>query len=319
MKTLITGGAGFIGAHLARELLDRGEKVIILDLLVDRKTIDDIRNRVSLVAADISRWPDVMHAVGDHGVDRIFHLGAMITTAAEANPPGAFFANAVGSFNVLEAARLFHVKQLVYAGTIGTYGQNLGDGINDNTVQHPITMYGATKLVGEVVGRVYRHKFGLDFRAVRFPTIIGPGVRTPGAAYAYACLVEGPAKGKAAETRLTPETRMPTLYYKDAVRALILLGDAPGEAINTAIYTLSGVRSNPSAADLVEVVRGKVPDLRVSYNPDPVLVEFIDHLSKPIDDSKAQQEWGWRPAYGLEEMVTDFIGELRSNPKLYAD
>jgi nucleoside-diphosphate-sugar epimerase len=319
MKTLITGGSGFIGAHLARELLDRGEEVLLLDLTVDRRTIDDIRGRVGLIAGDISRWPDVLHAVRDHGIDRIFHLGAMITSAAEANPPAAFFANAVGSFNVLEAARLFDVQQTVYAGTIGTYGQDIGEEISDETVQHPITMYGATKLVCEAIGRVYRHKFGLDFRGVRFPTIIGPGVRTPGAAYAYACLIEAPAKGKPAETRVAPETRMPTLYYKDAVRGLLMLGDAPSESIRTVVYTISGVTPTPSAAEVVEVVRGKVPDIRVIYNPDAVMVEFIDHLSKPIDDGNAKREWGWSPQYGLEDMVTDLIGELRSHPELYAD
>ena len=317
MATLVTGGAGFIGAHLVRELLRRGEDVVVFDLVTTRPTINDIRERVKLVTGDLAKWPDVLRVVAEGDVRRIFHLGGLVTTPAEANPQVAYMVNGEGTFHVLEAARMFGVEQVVFSSTIGTFSQDLAGGISDDSLQHPITMYGTSKVIGELVGRYYRLRFGLDFRAVRFPVIVGPGVRTPGAAHCYACIVEEPAHGRRAETRAAEGSRVPVLYFKDAVKSLLMLADADREAIKTVVYTLDGMRPVLSAGEWAALARKHIQGAEIVFSPDSVIVEFLRFYDCPIDDSNARKEWGWSPAYDTEALVADFLEELHQHREMY--
>lgn len=317
MATLVTGGAGFIGAHLVRALLDRGEDVVVFDLVTTRSTISDIRDRVKLITGDLAKWPDVLRVVRENGVRRIFHLGGMVTTPAEANPQAAYLVNAEGTFHVLEAARMFGVEQVVFSSTIGTFSRDLKGAISDDSLQHPVTMYGTSKVIGELLGRYYCLRFGLDFRALRFPVIVGPGVRTPGVALCYACIIEEPAHGRRAETRAGEESKVPVLYFKDAVRSLLMLGDADRQAINTIVYTLDGMRPLLSASEWAALARKHMPGAEIVFSPDPVIVEFLRFYECPIDDSNARKEWGWSPAYDTEALVADFLEELRLHREMY--
>jgi len=317
MTTLVTGGAGFIGAHLVRELLRRGEEVVVFDLVTARSTINDIRNRMELVTGDLARWPDVLRVVGENRVKRIFHLGGVVTTPAEANPQMAYMVNADGTFHVLEAARMFGVEQVVFSSTIGTFSRDLRGAIDDDSLQHPVTMYGTSKAIGELLGRYYRLRFGLDFRAVRFPVIVGPGVRTPGAALCYACIIEDPAHGRRAVTRAAEQSKVPVLYFKDAVRSLLMLGDADSRAIKSVVYTLDGMRPLLSAAEWAALAMKHIPGAEIVFSPDPVIVEFLRFYDCPIDDSSARREWGWSPAFDTEVLVTDFLEELHLRREMY--
>jgi threonine 3-dehydrogenase len=319
MATLVTGGTGLIGAEVARVLLDRGEdQPVLFDLNPSTRRLDDVAARVEVVRGDLGTFSHVLEAVKRAQPAAIYHLGGMLSLPCEADPPAAVRANALGTFHVLEAARLFGVPQVLFASSIGTYGYDLGAGpIDDRTLQRPHTVYGATKLFGEHLGRVYRRKYGLDFRGLRYPSIVGPGVTTPGAFQYTSGAIEASAKGEPVAIAVTPETRAPVLYVKDAGRAIVELAEAPAARIATVNYLLAGVDPVPSAGELADLVRARVPGARIEFRPEPALQQLVDQLLRPMTDRPARAEWGWEPAYSLERMVDDFLEELGHHPQRY--
>jgi threonine 3-dehydrogenase len=317
MKVLITGGTGFIGAEIAGLLLGReGVKPVAFDLNPSTQHLGDRANQVDIIRGDLGTFSDVLNAVKATQPEVIYHLGAMLSLPSEANPPAALRANVLGTFHVLEAARLFGVRQVLFSSSLATYGLDLqARVISDYTLQRPELFYGATKLFGEHMGRVYRRKYGLDFRGVRYPAIVGPGVKTPGVVQYNSWVIEECAKGNPYTITATPETAVPVLYFKDAARALVQLGEAPLAAIRTVMYLLTGVTPTPSARELADMVRAKVPGAVITFSPDPAVQGVLDQLSLPVDDNCARTEWSWRPAYTQEQMVDDFLKELRLHPQ----
>jgi threonine 3-dehydrogenase len=319
MNVLITGGTGVIGAEIARLLLGReGVKPVAFDFNPSSQRLGDSAKQVHILRGDLGIFSDVLNAVKATRPEVIYHLGGMLSLPAEADPPAALRANVLGTFHVLEAARLFDVRQVLFASSLATYGLDLqARVITDYTLQRPELFYGATKLFGELMGRFYRRKYGLDFRGLRYPAIVGPGVKTPGVVQYNSWVVEECAKGKPYTIKATPETAVPVLYVKDAARALVQLGEAPRDAIRTVVYLLAGVTPTPSARELADIVRAKVPGAAITFTPDPAVQGVLDQLSLPVDDSCARTEWNWRPAYTQEQMVDDFLKELRLHPQRY--
>lgn len=318
MATLITGGTGLIGAEVARLLLEKGEQgPVLFDFDPSQNRIDDIADRVDVVRGDVGNFSHVLNAVKQARPSVIYHLGAMLSVPSEADPASSFHINAQGTFNVLEAARLFDVPQVIFTSSIGTYGLDIqGEIIDDYTLQRPTLFYGATKVFGENMGYYYRLKHGLDFRGVRFPSIVGPGVRSPGVAQYIPWVIEECGKGNPYTIYVKPETRVPAMYIRDAARALVNLSDAPRESIETVMYLLAGISPTPSAAELADAVRAKIPHAQINFKPDMQIQRALDSLL-PLDDSKARREWGWEPRYDLEQTVEDFLHELRQSPKRY--
>ncbi len=320
MSVLITGGTGFIGAEIAHILLERGEKrPVVFDLNPSTQRLHDFAKQVEILRGDLGSFSDVLNAVKATQPDVIYHLGGMLSMPSEANPPTSLRANVLGTFHVLEAARLFDVRQVLFTSTIATYGLDIQEPvITDSTLQRPQLFYGATKVFCEHMGRFYKRKYGIDFRGVRYPSIVGPGVKTPGVAQYTSWVIEECAKGNPYTIKAKPETAVPVLYFKDAARALVQLGEAPLETIRTVVYLLAGVTPTPTAQELADAVRVKVPGATIAFIADPAVQGVLDKLSLPLDDSNARKEWNWQPAYNQEEIVDDFLQELRLRPQRYA-
>ena len=206
---------------------------------------------------------------------------------------------------MIEAARTVGTEQFVFASSIGTYGRDLGQGpIDDWSLQRPSTVYGVTKVLGEHLGTYYRHRYGLDFRSLRYPAIVGPGVTTWSLAQYTSWMIEKPARGEPFTVWTTPDAVIALLYHTDAARAAVELSRAPAESIRTVNYLVDGPRPTPSAGELAEAVRRHLPDARITFEPDP---------SSPmgrqirIDDRAARTEWGWTPHYDLDAMIEGII------------
>lgn len=318
MSILITGGTGFIGAHLARLKLEAEEKdIFIFDINPSTKSLDDLANKVSVVRGDLGNYYHVMNIVKISRPKTIFHLGGMLSVPSDADPSSAFRVNAMGTFHVLEAARLFDVPQVVFASTIGTYGLDLKEGvtITDYSLQRPEIFYGATKVFCELMGRFYRRKYGLDFRGLRYPSIVGPGVKTPGLLQYTSWMVEESIKGNPYEVSVSQETRAPIMYFKDAARAIIELGNAPKENIRMVNYLVTGVKPVATAQELANIVIKKIPGAKISFKPDMTLQKLL--TLHPIDDEVAQREWGWKAIYNQENIVDDFIAEIKNYSHRY--
>lgn len=319
MDILITGGTGFIGVGLARKLLAKREKVVLFDVAPNPQRTADIKEKVKFVSGDLKVWSEVLNVVKDNNIDGIFHLGSMLSLPSEENPWASFQTNVCGTMYVLEAARLFGVKRVVFASTAATYGLGTGEVITDDTLQRPITMYGAGKLYGELLGRFYRRKFGLDIRALRYCAVMGPGVKTPAVTQFYSWMIENSALGKPYESYAAEDAAVPVTYFKDAIRAIEMLFYAPRENIKTVCYNISGVSPAQSAQQLELAIKKLIPDAKITYKPDPVTMEFFhSQTMKVFDDSRAREEWGYKPIYtNFEKVVEDFIKEVRTNARYY--
>ena len=211
------------------------------------------------------------------------------------------------------------MRQVVYGSTIATYSKDIqGDTIDDRTIQRPSSFYGITKTFGELTGRWYHRRFGLDFRGVRLPSIVGPGAKTAHMSIYNAWAIEYSIKGLPYTLNCDPETRCPALYYKDAAMALKGLASADPSRIRTRVYNIAGITPPFSASELVKVIEKRIPEAQLSFKPDPVVVELLRELGAlKISDECARQEWGWQLAYPLEAMVDDFIGEFEKHKSYF--
>ncbi len=315
MPKLITGGLGFIGTYLARALLEKGEEVILFDVVTHSPLINDIRDKLKIVQGDLASWADVLHAVRDHRIDGIYHTGALLSASAEAKPITAYHVNAGGTFNVLEAARLFKIQRVIYLSTIASYGLGIPDIVNEDTIQMPISMYGVTKVFSERLGEYYNRKFGVDFRAVRLPAVIGPG-RGGGGASAYSTLmISEAALGRPYEVFVEQDVRMPLLYIKDGVDCLIRLYEANNEKLKRRVYCIAGF--SPTAKEIYDAVKNVLPKADIRFRPDKELTEIVRSWPKELDESRAKEEWGWKTQFLLKESVSHFIKEVQAHPEIY--
>ncbi len=312
MRALITGGSGFIGAQLARLLTARGDQAAILDLQPPPPDLADQPERYPFVRASVTSLPRLIDAIGQHRADTVFHLGGMLSMPCERDPWGAFEVNVAGTYHLFEAARLGGAERVLLSSSIAVYGEDLPAGpITDHSLQRPASMYGTSKVFGELLGRFYARCFGLDFRGLRIPSVVGPGSKVPHMSIYNCWAIERPLLGKPYEILVEPGTRCPTIYYKDAARALLELSLAPAAAIKTKVYNLNGFRPAYSAEELVRAVGAKVPGARLSFRPDPEITGLLQALgSHELDDAPAREEWGWRPGYDLPGMIEDFQAEL---------
>ena len=313
-KGLITGGAGMVGRQLARLLLARGDEVVILDVVPATKLPVDIRDRVTLVRGDLSDWAQVMDAVAGSTPETIYHIGALMPPASEQSHAAAWGINVNGTMHILEAARLFGVRTVVYASTTATFPTVLPEPVPNDHAQHPVTLYGVTKVCSERLGEYYYRRYGLDFRAVRFLSILGPG-RVPGAGWsAYTSLViEECARGNPYTVKVDESLRLRFIYVKDAALSLMKLGDADGRRLSTRVYNLDGFSA--STRELVDAVKANVPHAHITWELDPEYQRVMDtqygNIQRKVDDTLARRDWAWETSYTLTDAVRDFVEDVR--------
>ncbi|MGH2820441.1 MAG: NAD-dependent epimerase/dehydratase family protein [Actinomycetota bacterium] len=310
MRVVITGGTGFVGAHLARELAAGGDEVTCLDVAGSSPLLEGA-DGVVVRRCDVGWWTELLAAVEDDEPDVIFHTAGILSAAAEERPHAAYRANVTGTHNVLEAARLLG-SRVVFTSTIATYGPGVPDVVDESTQQRPTTMYGVSKVFGELLGEYYLHRFGVDFRAIRLPSVIGAG-RGPGGASAYSSLiVSEPARGRPFVVPLEERATIPLVYVKDAVAALMAISGVGDGELPRRTYGIAGF--SPRAGELAEAVREVVADADITFSPDPTMVEIVDSWPQRMDGSEAGADWGWKESYGPAEAVTDFVAEVRAHP-----
>ena len=277
-------------------LTSRGTTDITLfDVSDSRRRIEDLVDVVTVVKGDIGNFSHVLDAVRSSRAEVIYHLGSMLSLPSELDPPAAFHANAMGTFHVFEAARLLDVKKVIFASSIATFGLGLPQGpIDDLTLQRPQIFYGACKLFGENMGMFYRRKYGIDYRCVRYPSIVGPGVRTPGSVQYTSWIIENAAKGHPFTVWVRPETRTSILYFKDAALATVALAEAPADRIKMVNYLLGGAR--PTALELVDLVRRRFPEAEINFEVDEELqARLTTRPDRSTTVSRGRSGGGSRP------------------------
>jgi len=317
---LVTGGMGFIGSTLTKELLETGEEIATFDIKSTSPVLEPYKKRWGHFQGNLGNMGEVFTAIQGCQPKTIFHLGGMLSIPSEQNPQASLLTNVVGTYNVLEGARLFNVKQVIYASTNGTFGLDL-EGltfIDDRTLQRPFTIYGCGKLFGELLGRYYHRKYGIDFRSIRLPAVVGPGAKTKHVSVYNSWAIEKSFFGEPYEIFVTPETACPIIYFKDAAKAFLEISRAPLNQIKAMNYILAGIDPMPTAGELKNTILIYLPQAKLSFNPDPLAMAFQKmHQGVRWDETPAIREWNWRAKYNLEALVEDFITELREHPRWY--
>ncbi|MEE8106273.1 MAG: NAD-dependent epimerase/dehydratase family protein [Planctomycetota bacterium] len=307
MKILILGAGGQVGTDLRPLLLARGATLHCFDI---KDAPAGLQDGVAWSQGDITDKAAVEGLVGDVQPDVIYHLAAMLSATGELNPQAAYRVNMEGTYNVLECARERNVSQVMFASTIAVFGPGLESPVPDDVPLLPATMYGVTKVAGELLGTYYHRKYGVDFRGVRFPGLINAGIPGGGTTdYALYMFVDGIQKG-AYECFVGPESTVPMMYMADGLRAMVELSEAPRSSLTRCIYNIGAV--SPTAAEFADAVRARVPGVKLTFKADPKRQAILDSWPAAVDDTCARSDWGWKHQFDLDAMSDDLVEKIRA-------
>lgn len=312
---LVTGSVGQIGSELTMELRKRygNDKVVA----GGRKTkpSEKLLNSGPFEVVDCTDMDTLRSVVKKYDIDTIFHLAAILSAVAEAKPQLAWDVNINGLYNVLEVARENNCAVFV-PSSIGAFGPSTPlDNTPQVTIQRPNTMYGVTKVAGELLCDYYHKRFGVDTRGVRYPGIISNETLPGGGTTDYAVEIYYEAiKNKKYTCNLKAETFLDMMYMPDALKAAIDIMEAdPSKLKHRNAYNVTAMSFDPEiiAAEIKKII----PEFTMDYKIDPVKQGIADSWPNNMDDSTAREEWGWEPDYTLEEMTKDMIEVLSKKLK----
>lgn len=302
-KILVTGASGQIGSELVpklRELYGK-DNVIASDL----KALEV--GSGSFEYLDVTDAKKLEEIVVQYGVDAIIHLAALLSASGEQRPNLAWHINVNGLYNVLEVARTYKLKRVFNPSSIAVFGpETPRENTPQETVLKPKTMYGITKVSGELLGDYYFHKWGVDVRGIRFPGIISNVALPGGGTTDYAVEIFYDAiKNKNYTCFLKPDSTLPMMYMPDCLKAIILLIETDLSRLrHHTDFNLSALSFSP--AEIAAEIKKQIPDFEIDYKPD-YRQAIADSWPKNIDDSIAREEWGWKPDYDLPAMVEDML------------
>lgn len=309
MRILVTGAGGQVGLDLMAELRARGHEVIGSDVAARPKE-QVLPAEVPWHVLDVTDADRVQGLVRDLNVDRVYHLAAILSARGEADPQRTYAVNQHGTWNVLEACRRHGVQQMVFTSTIAVYGPGLPATVADDVPLHPTTMYGVTKVAGELLGEYYHRRYGLDFRGVRFPGLISASLPGGGTSdYALYMYVDGVRRGRY-EAFCRPDTRIPLMYMPDGVRALAELPDAPREKLSRCIYNIAAF--SPTAEEIALSVRKAIEGVEIGFEMDPKRQAILDSWPDALDDTAARNDWGWSEKFDLDAMTATLVPQIRA-------
>ena len=306
-QILITGAVGQIGSELTVALRKRyaPEQVVATDIRLP--TLPALRDSGPFVILDVLETDQIAQVVQECRIDTIFHLGAILSATGESNPAKAWHVNMNGLFNMLEAAREFHCA-VFFPSSIGAFGPSTPkEKTPQDTIMRPETMYGVTKLAGELLCDYYHTKFGVDTRGLRFPGLISYETEPGGGTTDYAVAIFFEAvRRKRYTCYLKPDTYLDMMYMPDAIRAMIELMEVePMRLTHRNAFNVTAMSFTP--AQLAGEIRRHIPEFFIDYQIDPVRQAIADSWPNSMDDSAARHEWGWKPAYDLPGMVGAMI------------
>ncbi len=307
-KILIIGANGQIGSVLSAALRDQfgSDSVIATDIRDGAKHQEGIFEILDVLDAAA-----LGSIVERHQVTQIYHLAAILSAKGEANPLKTWDINMNGLFNVLEVAREKGVQKVFHPSSIAVFGSDIPrQHTPQDAVLKPTTVYGMSKVAGELWSQYYFQRYGLDVRSLRYPGVIGYQSDPGGGTTDYAVEIYHYAvKGKPYACFLSQKTMLPMIYMDDAIRATLELMDAPAESIRVRTsYNLAGMSFSPE--QIAASIQQEVPGFNVLYQPD-FRQKIADSWPESIDDSAARKDWGWQPKYDLDSMTRDMLFHLQ--------
>ena len=309
-KILITGAVGQIGSELTISLRDKYGNDNIVAGGRKTKPSKKLLNSGPFEIVDCNDAKAIANVVKKYDIDTIYHLAAILSAVAEANPILAWNVNINGLYNVLEVAREFNCAVFT-PSSIGAFGPTTPlDNTPQDTIQRPNTMYGVTKVSGELLCDYYYKRFGVDTRGVRYPGIISNETLPGGGTTDYAVEIYYEAiKHKKYTCNLPAGTFLDMMYMPDAIKAGIDLMEAdPARLKHRNAFNVTAMSFDPEI--IAESIRNHISEFTMDYNVDPVKKAIAETWPNSMNDSAAREEWGWEPEYDLEAMTKDMIEVL---------
>ena len=311
-QILVTGAAGQIGSELVRALRIRyGENhIIATDIQLPTGFTPGEEGPFEFL--DILDSHHITRVMQRYSVERIYHLAAILSATGESQPNMAWQINVNGLYNILEAARQYRCS-FFFPSSIGSFGPTTPkDKTPQDTIQRPNTIYGVTKVLGEMICDYFHKRFGLDTRGLRFPGLISY-VTEPGGGttdYAVEIFYHAIKHGKYT-CYLKPDSRLDMMYMPDAIRAMIEVMEADSLKLkHRNAFNITAMNFTPE--ELASEIKIHLPTFKIDYEIDPVRQEIADSWPHFMDDSAARQEWGWKPEFDLKKMVKDMIKNISS-------
>ncbi len=310
-KILITGSLGQIGSELVEYMrgIYGSENVIASD--IRRPENHPVVLGGPFEELDVLNSERFLEIAKNYEVDTIIHLAALLSAVAEAKPALAWQINMGGLFNALEVARELNCKFFT-PSSIGAFGDSTPkDNTPQDTIQRPGTMYGVTKVSGELLCDYYYKKFGVDTRGVRFPGLISYVAPPGGGTTDYAVDIYYKALTEGSYTSYIGEgTYMDMMYMPDALKAIVELMEAdPSKLKHRNAFNITAMSFEPS--QLAAAIKKHIPEFTINYEVDPVRQAIADSWPNSIDSSAAQEEWGFKAEYDLDAMTKDMLDKLR--------
>jgi nucleoside-diphosphate-sugar epimerase len=307
-KILIIGANGQIGTELAEALVLRhGRAAVVTSDLASTGRVAGLAHE-QLDCTDAGALTQVVER---HGITQIFHLAAALSARGEQHPMWAWDLNMKGLLNVLELARSHRLERIFWPSSIAAFGPTTPrHQTPQHTVMDPSTVYGISKLAGEGWCAWYHRNHGVDVRSLRYPGLISWKTAPGGGTTDYAVEIFHAALQKGRYTSfLREDTALPMMYMPDAIRATIELMEAPAPSLHVRhSYNLAGVSFTP--AQMAQAIARHLPDFAIDFAPD-FRQAIADSWPASLDDTCAQRDWGWRPAYDLDAMVADMLSNLQ--------
>jgi nucleoside-diphosphate-sugar epimerase len=314
-KILVTGALGQIGTELVPYLRNRYGKD---NVIASARRIKEGTNPAEegiFELLDITKTEQLENVIKKHDIKTIYHLASLLSGTGEKDPLGLWEINLNGLINILEAAKT-HGCSLFFPSSIAVFGPDSPqDKTPQDTVTRPTSIYGISKVSGELLCDYYHQKYGLDIRGLRYPGVISNAALPGGGTTDYAVHVFYDAIRQGSYTCfLKEDSSIDMIYMPDVLEGAIKLMVAdPAKLIHRNAFNVSAITVTPR--ELFAEIKKHIPDLKISYDIDPVRQAIADSWPNSLDDSAARAEWGWNPRYDLQTMTEDMIKTLSAKLK----
>jgi nucleoside-diphosphate-sugar epimerase len=314
---LVIGSTGQIGSELTLVLRDSyGPGNVVAGGHKRKPSSRKLQDSGPYEIADCLAPKALAALIEKYRIDTIYHLAALLSATSEKNPKLAWDVNIQGLINVLDLAKSYQCA-VFFPSSIGVFGDSTPkDNTPQDTIQRPSTMYGITKLTGELLCDYYFNKYNIDIRGVRYPGLISYETLPGGGTTDYAVEIFYEAlKSQNYSCFLKEDTYLDMMYMPDAVKAAMQLMEADSNSLlHRNGYNVSAMSFSPR--EISEEIRKWIPEFKISYDIDPIRQSIADSWPNSMDDTVAREEWDWQPDYDLPKMAKDMLEKLKLKLKL---
>jgi len=309
-KILVTGSVGQIGSELTMELRKRYGNDNVLATGRKTRPSETLLESGPFEFIDITKKETVENVIKEYDIDTIYNMAAILSAVGEERPIVCWNVNINGMYNILELAHEYKMTRVFVPSSIAAFGPETPRvDTPQETVLKPKTMYGVTKVAGELLGDYYFKRFGIDVRGVRYPGIISSETLPGGGTTDYAVEIFYEAiKNKEYTCFVKEDTVLPMMYMPDCIKGTIDLMEADISKLkHHCDFNMASMSF--SVGKLAAEIKKHIPEFKCSYKPD-FRQKIADTWPQSIDDSAAREEWGWKPSYNLTSMTKDMLEKL---------